>query len=161
MLPTLKRRVAYRNTLREDKLELLRQRAEDVKLSKEKRAQALEELRNTCPYAETIAAIEPSAERTRKPTKARAAAENEIRAQLLAPAPAREVDGAHKMPRHGFSAEKVCSDLRWRIMTTLSEMGLQNSAYARSTMQKHVFSNPKLSKEHLTTAPGLRGMFRD
>lgn len=138
----------------------MRERAEEIKLSKERRAQALTELRRTCPYAETIAAIKPSAERTRKPTKARVAAEEQIRAQLLAPALARETDGAHAMPRHGFTAEKVCSDLRWRIMNTLAEMGLQKSAYARSAVQMHVFSNPKMSKEHLTTAPALQGMFR-
>ena len=160
-LPAIKRRVAYRRALQQTRLELAKEEQENARIREQKRVQALEDLRNTCPYADTLSAIETSAERTRKLTKARIAAENEIRARLLAPVPKRDVDGAHSMPRNGFSADRVCSDLRWRIMNTLTKLGLQNSTYARAKLQKLVYSNPKLSKEHLTSAPGLRNMFRD
>ena len=117
-------RVKFRKEKWESKVQSLKQKEEGKVRALEARQARLEKLASQAPYAEKLLDIKPSAER--------------LYAERLQPADPnyKNYSAGGLFPRSGFSAEQICSDIRFKLMESLRASGLHQTNYAKSLIVK-------------------------
>jgi len=134
--PLLKERVEFREHQRDLKLKQRKEEELQAETERSEREQQLQILKQTNPYFRKIGEIQPS----------RARLEQQTFSSAVAPVAAYR-DGNVDFKASGFSDDKICNDVRFKIVQALRSKGLQGSRYAQNLLSN--MSKPLMERKNL------------